>query len=256
MKKIIGLVKPSRDFVEKLFLAFFVSFLFVGVIESYKNKESMNSLILKTYKNIKVKRSLCQKTQNDYFLSFYPYAGSLTMQGQELSNLNKLKDKNISKGYEIWLTALLESQQAQKNNIEKLKSETDSCYRDLYIEYEDLAILLGVVGQYENIIKEQSQSINSTYEKQKYILNGKTKNVDLQYILDSARKGFSGALTRDKDKWIDMFNELSDLQIKLAENEKARFNIEIKTYEKLRNIFLSSIQERSDRGFIAYIFKI
>ncbi len=249
----MGKLIPSKDFLEKLVLIFISSFLFVGFIESYKNNESLNASILETYKNIKSKRSQCHKIHNEYFLSYYPYAGTLNIQGQELENIKKTNPKLITKEYEVWLNAIIDSQQDQIKEIENLKNQTASCYRELYIEYDDLAILLGVFNEYETIVSNRSSKINETYNSQKHSLKENFKYLEPDYILNAIRKGMSSTLTQDTRKLNIMFDELYNAQITISKFEEQRFNIELETYGKLRNIYLPKIKSRLERGFIGYI---
>jgi hypothetical protein len=245
------------SFFKNILLIFLASFLFVGIIEQYKNNESLTHEILKTYSEIRIKQSSCHKSHNDFFLSYYPLAGSFIIQKQELKIIADHIDKNLSQEYFTFIIGILESVNKQKNNISYLKSMTESCYSLLHIEYESLAILLGIYKKYEEIVEQNARDINLTYKKQKEIYKKYTKNPKNDEILARFKSILLSTIDKNKiNEFESKFQDLSNLQISLAKNEKLRFDIRSNTYKQLKDLYISTINKRLNRGFIDYVFNI
>ena len=166
----------------------FGSFLFVGVLEKYKNSESLNSAILDSYKTIRNKRSECHKIHNDLFLSYYPYAGSIKIMATEMERVMGAKDVSLPHEYQVFVLSNVESQADYRKDIEELKKNKDKCYTELYISYEELAILLDKIDEYESISGERSSALNglnSSLEGER----GKLKSISADDLMNIFRQG-------------------------------------------------------------------
>ncbi len=244
--------------MENFILAIIVSFLFAGIIENYKSKEGLNTLILETYKNIETEGLLCFRTHNNLVLAYTTYAGIFLTEGQELNKLILYRE-NIPLDYEMWLKALIDSQQNQSKLIEDLKDKMQRCYSEFYLESEELAILLGKLDKYKRILKDRRDRINITYKQQQQKLRSITKDFNMQKFIDFFRYGLKSAifqnfLLKGEKDWIKKFDDLSEIQVILAEYEKKRFEIELNTYKKLRNLYLPTLKRKITGGFINFIF--
>lgn len=232
----------------------FGSFLFVGIIESYKNNESLNSVIVDSYKSIRSQRAQCHKIHNDLYMAYYPYAGSLKIIKKELGTLIDTKGIGLTKEHEIFMLSLYESNSKQLKEIQKLKVLKDDCYTTLYMKYEETAILVNLLDDYEGIASARATEINNLNASIKEATK-KLSSVTENDILNVFQTGVESALVSNKDKWLLGMEELADSQIELAKIEEKVFSIEFKTFGKLRRIYLGAIKNRLNSGFVDYLVR-
>lgn len=232
----------------------FGSFLFVGVLEKYKNTESLNTTILDSYKSLRVKRSECHKIHNNLFLSYYAYSGSLKIMGAEMKRLIGSKGASLPKEFEIFVTSNIEAQTEQRKEIEKLKKSKEDCYSDLYISYEELAILLNRISEYETIAEKQSSNLNrfnSSIDEAK----DKLKRISPDDIMNVFRDGIKKAMLSNTEKWLLAMEELSEFQLAIAKIEEEKFQIDLEVFSKLRRMYLVDIRSKLNKGFVSYLFQ-
>lgn len=230
----------------------FGSFLFVGILESYKNNESLNSAILDSYNTIRTKRSQCQKIHNNLYLAYYPYAGSLRIMKEELERIIDTKGRGLPKEHEIFMQSLNESNTKQLKEIQELSSKKEECYSELYISYEETAILVNLLDEYERIASERAANINGLNPSQKEASN-KVNSISADDMLKVFEVGMEAALISNRDKWLSGMEELADFQVEIAKIEENRFSIEATTFGKLRKLYLEAIKNRLNRSFVDYL---
>lgn len=232
----------------------FGSFLFAGIIESYKNNESLNSAILDSYSSIRTKRAECHKIHNDLYMAYYSYADSLKTIKIELERPIDNHGKELPKEYIIFMQSLIESNSTQFQEIQKLIKQKEDCYSTLYINYEEAAILLNLLEQYESIAKVRATELNSLYPSEKDALN-KLRSISIDDLLNIFHTGIDSALTSNREKWLSGIEELAEVQVELAKIEEQRSSIETKTFFELRRLYLEAIKNRLNRGFVDYLIQ-
>lgn len=232
----------------------FGSFLFVGILESYKNNESLNSAILESYSSIRTKQAECHKIHNDLYMAYYPYAGSLRILKKQLVMLIDNKGIGLPKEYEIFMQSLNESNSRQAKEIEKLKQQKEECYTALYINYEETSILVNLLDKYENIASARATETNNLNSSKKEAAK-KLNSITADDMLNIFQTDMESVLASNRDKWVLGIEELADFQVELAKIEEQRFSIETETFSKLRKLYLEAIKQRLNRSFVDYLIQ-
>ena len=232
----------------------FGSFLFAGILESYKNNESLNSAILESYRSIITTRAECHKIHNDLYMAYFSYAGSLKTIKIELERPIDNHGKELPKEYILFMQSFIESNSTQIKKVQKLIKQKEDCYSTLYINYEEAAILLNLLEKYESIATVRATELNSLNLSEKDAVN-KLRSISVDDLLNIFHTGIDSAMTSNRDKWLSGIEELADIQVEIAKIEMQKFSIEAKTFSELRRLYLEAIKNRLNRGFVDYLIQ-
>lgn len=235
---------------------FFGSFIFVGVLESYKNNEALNNSILDGYKQIQIKGQAYFKAHGELISLYSQYNIILTIVREILNDPASYQDDNLSIEYEAFVDHFIEICQELPKELDRINEDSARSYGHLHIAYDELALLLDFTDDYDEEIVYRDYKLNNLLSKRQQYLETSATNFDLNELIRLLKVGIENSSNNQRDKWLSLLDKLSEFVIEMANFEKRKYDIELSTYSSLRKEYIEKIKERMDRNFIEYVLGI
>jgi hypothetical protein len=238
------------------------SFIFVGVLENYKSDESIKFKQLEEYfKPAREAANLCLKKQNELFLHYPNYGGTLKLMFGELSHLidNPELDGNYQYGLllEGYTKNMLDAQKKQK----ELPPIVDACRQEVFLKLESLSIATGTFEYFSELAKRRSARLNVIDQQFRDKLKKSNKGMDEDELIDMMRQfGTMNPHSKDEMKALilDFGSKLPMIEaysIYLAETEQDKYNVESEFFGEIRDKSADNINSRFKQGFFSWLLR-
>lgn len=251
MKKLIATIVWIRDNVLALLIA---SFVIPGVLAVFNQQYEITKVIYQTdYKGAKTKFQECDRLHSEY-LSIAKINEGTALTLQEHFNLDAIDKKGSSEVYFVAFKSTIDSYQKSLGQVQDLFDKTSRCYGDLSANYENLALSLNLIKEYQERTKQGSEEISSLVAKRDAIAENLSKRVDSKFMF--------GALISGDEKSIQSamqmasFGDLAKLQSKNIEIETAVQGQQRAQFLEMNNLFANELNRRFHRGLISYFWSL
>lgn len=144
------------------------SFLFAGILESYKKDQDLQEEFIKDYFRPMMKlQSSCSSSHNELFLKYGELSASYQLMYNEIVHMAMSPDSELGQHYEVLPMSLIKTNEELKK-VEDLEMTVKKCNIDLFLKYEELALVTGSYPEFKRLAKKHTNTINSIYsERQK-----------------------------------------------------------------------------------------
>lgn len=249
-------VHIAQSLIITMISLFFGSFLFVGLLEEYKNDLSFKKTIMDDiYRPMVDMHVQFNQRHNLLFLEYAKFAGTNQMMLNEIEHIVKTHERDLGGDYAIWAMSVQEANQKVAKETERLKAEVNEYRSKLYRKYEEVALMTGTYKKYRELITKATNNINSIYKERSERSKEFTKDINLNDIMPTMRKMLLGKSNVQSIKEIKKLAKITvNLYLMLSENEQKIFNEENKLFEELHHLFAEEISYRFKRGFIRSLF--
>jgi len=237
------------------------SFIFVGVLENYKSDEELKLKQLEEYfKPARESVSACLEMQNELYLHYPQYSGSMKLMFGELKNLINNPELNANRQYGIILDGyakhLISVQETQK----KLPQEVEKCRKETFLKLESLAIVTGSYEFFKKKSEARANKLNSIDKKFREALKRNNGDLNEEKIIQMVRD-FGKLNAQSEDEWEKLILDFSEkLPIiegygtALYEAEVSKYKVESEFFRAIRNNAAQEIDERFKQGFFSWLF--
>jgi len=240
---------------------FLGSFVFIGVIENYKNDSELKIKLLEDY--FKPSRELvadCHSKHNDLFLKYPSPPAQLRLFSEEMVHLMNNPSLKGNRDYDLILEALAKTYQESTKELKDLEILVKECRVDVFRSLETLSIAAGAFEEFAELSKEHSRKLNSIYKSRSKESKENTGGVgidDLKGIMRSiATINFESKEGQEKFKL--QMNSMLPVIEKHAEimsrTEQEIFDADNEFYSKVRIETSARISDLFKEDFFGWIF--
>lgn len=256
-----GALSFSSQLLISVIPIFLGSFLFAGVLESYKKDEGIQKeLIINYFKPMRELQESCSSAHNELFLKYGELSGSYQLMFNELVHMSVTPNSKLGRDYEAIPMSIFKANTELKNNIEKLKATVKKCRADLFLTYEELALATGTYPEFFALAEKRATEINNIYFERNKKAKENTKNIDPNQLLPLMREFVSMDLSNDTHKSIFMgkiegiFEPTKQHSLIMAKSEQSIYQREYDFSQSLHKLFANEISKKHSSGFISWIF--
>ncbi|MGB0943183.1 MAG: hypothetical protein ACPGUE_12305 [Marinomonas sp.] len=258
--------RPSApSFSSQLIIAvipiFLGTFLFAGVLESYKKDVSIQKELIKDYyRPMRVLQSTCHSKHNQLFLKYGEISGLFQLMYDEIEHMLVTPESKLGGDYEIIPMSIFETHVELKAEIASLKEEVDLCRSELFLKYEELALVTGTYPTFHEFSNSRFDLINAIYEKRKAMSGENFKDIDLGDLMSMVRE-FLNIDVQKYDNKVTVMNKLEIIleptkkySLILMETEQEIFRVDKEFSTKLHGLFSKEISNKHSNGFFSWLF--
>lgn len=237
------------------------SFLFSGILEGYKSSlGDKKDIIDSYYRPTRALHASCSTKNLELADQYGKLAGSYQLLFDELKHALTHPELAAKPGYEVILKTLAKNTEELANATKEQTSTVQQCRIDLYIKYEELALVTGTYKPFKRFAAVRDKSLEKIDKQMKLKMEphmALAKSEDLMTILRRIAPIESGAsqspqqLLDDIAPYVTPIVELNQL-FQVTELEK--FNTEQAFFKSARNLFAREISARQSKGFFSYLF--
>lgn len=254
----------SESFIKQLMLLLIPmslgSFIFIGVIEDYKNDASLKvDLLEKYYKPTRELMSSCYEKQSNLVLKYtYPAAG-LKLLSNEINVMLEDQDLRRDWHYTVFVKNLLSSHLDESKNLKKLESEVKQCKREVFNSLEILSMATGTYSEFSELATLSHKKSNEVYksrynEVKKIEHDSNVKDIQgffrEQFKVDIDSKEGMEKYNSDMDLMMPVIKEYATI---MTQTEKELFEIESKFYLSVRELVATEISGQFKEGFFSWL---
>ena len=240
---------------------FLGSFLFAGILESYKKDQGVQKELIKDYyKPMRALQNSCSSSHNNLFLKHGELSGSYQLMYNELVHMSVSPDSKLGRDYEAIPMSIFKANSELKDEIEGLKVTVKKCRADLFFKYEELSLVTGTYPEFTELAQKRANGINSIYIERKEKAKENTKKFNPNQLISLMRELVSIDLSNDKNKSIFMgeIKKILDPVVQhsliIAETEQAIYQKEYEFFQNLYKLYASEISKKYSRGFFSWMF--
>lgn len=255
-KKLLG------NFLVAFAPIFFGSFVFVGVIENYKDDSVFKSRLLENYfKPARTSSDDCMRAQGEFVEKYPLYAASLVLMFEELQHLADNPKLQNAYDYELLLRATVENHNEANADLDRLNIEVKKCRIDVQRKLEDLALVTGSFDEYSENLSVRVSKIEAAEKNRTERVDQLLSEYKAEFDYRDKVRGFLASPPSTNDEWktaIEQFSSLLPIvegSAKISmETEALISNAEIDFYEKSRRSSSNKINSMFEQGFISWLF--
>lgn len=240
---------------------FLGSFLFAGVLESYKKDQGLQKELIKDYyRPMRQLQGSCSSSHNELFLKYGELSGSYQLMFNELIHMYVTPDSKLGRDYEAIPMSIFKANSELKKRIEELETAVKKCRADLFLKYEELALATGTYPEFMKLSEKRADDINVIHSERKKISDKKTKDIDSGQLIPLMREIISIDLSDDTNKSMFMdkiekiFEPTKQHSLIMAETEKSIYQKEHEFFEGLHKLYASEISKKYSSGFVSWVF--
>ena len=237
------------------------SFLFAGVLESYKKDQGIQKELIKDYfRPIRTLQGSCSSSHNELFLKYGELFGSYQLMFNELVHMSVTPDSKLGRDYEIIPMSIFKANSELKHKIEDLKTTVKKCRADLFFKYEELALATGTYPEFKKLAEKRATQINAVYSERKKKSKENTKEIDPNQLIPLMRQFVALDLSDDTNKSMFMdkiekiFEPTKQHSLIMAETEQSIYEKENDFFQSLHKLFANEISKQHSSGFISWVF--
>lgn len=113
-------------------------------------------------------QSSCSSSHNELFLKYGELSGSYQLMSNEIIHMTVTPDSKLGQYYEIIPISIIKANTELKKEVEDLEMTVKKCKANLFLKYEELALVTGSYPEFRSLAKKYTNAINAIYsERQK-----------------------------------------------------------------------------------------
>ncbi|KHS89439.1 hypothetical protein PSR30_12425 [Pectobacterium carotovorum subsp. carotovorum] len=251
----------SSQLLISIISIFLGSFLFAGVLESYKKDQGLQDELIKNYyRPMRELQSSCSSSHNDLFLKYGELSGSYQIMYNEIVHMSVTPDYKLGRDYESIPISIIKANNELEKRIEDLEATIKKCKSDLFLKYEELALVTGSYPKFMRLAKKYTSEINFIYSERQKETKRNTKNIDPNQLMPLIRKFISIDLSDDKNRSMlisemkEIFKLTTQHSLIMAEYEQSIFEKDNEFFQGLHDLYAMEISEKYSGGFINWVF--
>jgi hypothetical protein len=237
------------------------SFLFTGILEGYKSSlGDKKDIIDSYYRPMRALQASCSSQHHQLVGKYGELAGNYQLQFNELAHMQGHPELNSSPAYgEIPKAIWTRSQDLAKATPE-LARAVAQCSTELYIKYEELALVTGTYKKFKVLAKardEKHTDINRRLQESKGALTAPIEAEDMMGLLRKLVATPSDK-PEEQQKLLNEVKVYAETTIKAYEvigaAEGETFDTERDFFKATHDLFAEEISARQSKGFFSYFF--
>lgn len=255
----------AQSFSSQLIIAiisiFLGSFLFAGVLENYKKDQGLQDELIKDYyRPMRELQSSCSSSHNELFLKYGELSGSYQFMFNEIVHMTVTPDSQLGQYYEAIPMSIIKVNAELKKRVEDLEVAIKKCKTDLFLKYEELALVTGSYPEFMRLAKKYTSEINAIYSERQKKAKGNIKNIDPNQLMPLMRKFIAMDLSTDANRSMftrEMeggFNPVIQHYLIMAEHEQLLFDKDNAFFQSIHDLYAMKISEKYSGGFISWVF--
>ncbi len=255
----------AQSFSSQLLIAiisiFLGSFLFAGVLESYKKDQGLQEELIKDYyRPMRELQSSCSSSHNELFLKYGELSGSYQLMSNEIVHMTVTPDSKLGQHYEAIPMSIIKTNTELKKKVEDLEVTVKKCKADLFLKYEELALVTGSYPEFMKLTKKYTSEINAIYSERQKKAKENTKNIDPNQLMPLMRKLIAMDLSTDSNRSIliseteKTFKLTTQHSLIMAEYEELIFKKDYDFFLSLHDLYAMKISGKYSGGFISWVF--
>ncbi|POP44052.1 hypothetical protein CHU32_19455 [Superficieibacter electus] len=237
------------------------SFLFAGVLESYKKDQGLQEEFIKDYfRPMMELQSSCSSSHNELFLKYGELSGSYQLMSNEIVHMIVTPDSKLGQYYEAIPMSIIKSNTELKKGVEDLEITVKKYKANLFLKYEELALVTGSYPEFRGLAKKYTNAVNAIYSERQKKVKENTKNTDPNQLMPLMRKFIAMDLSTDANKSM-IVNEMEEISkitaqhsLIMAEYEELIFKEDNNFFLSLHDLYAVKISKKYSGGFISWIF--
>lgn len=240
---------------------FFGSFLFVGVLENYKNDSQLGGQIIEnSFIPMRELQGSCHNSHNELSLQYGNLSGAYQLMLNELEHLFSTPESELGMDYEILSKSVFETYSETNRKVDELKDFVSNCRLELFRKYEELALMTSTYETFFDMANNKADSINEVYEERYDLSQTARKDIEAIDLMAMMRDLLSTQLmsNSDKEDLMNNMRKIAPIVIEHNQNmmntEQKMFNIHIEFDNNLRTLFAGKISDMYDEGFLGWVF--
>ncbi|GEM76162.1 hypothetical protein [Vibrio sagamiensis] len=240
---------------------FLGSFLFAGVLESYKKDQGIQKELIKDYyRPMRDLQGSCSSSHNELFLKHEELSGSYQLVFNELVHMSMTPSSKLGRDYEAIPLSIFKANNELKKKIQGLKTTVEKCRADLFYKYEELALATGTYPEFVKLAEKRATEINVIYSERTKKAKENTKEIDPNKLIPLMREMVSIDLTDDAnkfrlmDKMEKIFEPTKQQSLIMAESEQLIYQKEYEFFQSLHKLYANEISEKHSDGFFSWVF--
>lgn len=237
------------------------SFLFAGVIESYKKDQGLQEELIKDYfRPMRALQSSCSSSHNELFLKYGELSGSYQLVSNEIVHMTITPDSKLGQYYEALPISIIKSNAELKKEVEDLEVTVKKCKADLFLKYEELALVTGSYPEFMRLAKKYTNAINTIYSERQKKAKENTKDIDPNQLIPLMREfiAMDQSIDANKSILVREIERISKLTAQhsliMAEYEELIFKKDYNFFLSLHELYAIKISEKYSGGFISWVF--
>lgn len=237
------------------------SFLFSGILEGYKSSlGDKKDIIDSYYRPMRMLQASCAAQHQKLAAHYGELAVAYERQFKELGYMLEHPEVSAQASYEIIPREMMRTSGELSAATPKMNEAVRQCHVDLYIKYEELALVTGTYDQFKRLAStrnkrlaqadQQLQSQRSAYQA---IASGDEMMVLMRKLVTAPSDSPQSQQTLLKDLAIYATPTI-ELNRLLMASERQRWDAEQAFFISPRNLFAREISARQSKGFFSYLF--
>ncbi|AFI89557.1 hypothetical protein F6Q06_23250 [Pectobacterium parmentieri] len=255
----------ASSFSSQLLIAiipiFLGSFLFAGVLESYKKDQGLQKELIKDYyRPMRELQGFCSTSHNELFLKYGDLAGSYQLMFDEIVHMFETPESKLGRDYEAIPMSVVKANSELKKRVEELDVVVKKCRSDLFLKYEELALATGSYPELMRLAEKRTNEINAIYSERKKKAEEIIKDIDPNQLMPLMRRFVSIDMSNDMNKSMlisemkKIFEPAKQYDLIMAESEQSIFQKEYEFFQKLHELFAKEISKKHSGGFFSWMF--
>lgn len=237
------------------------SFLFSGILEGYKSSlGDKKDIIDSYYRPMRALHASCSSKHLELADQYGKLAGSYQLQFDELKHILTHPELASKPGYDAVPRALYKTNEELAKSSKELSTAVRQCRTDLYIKYEELALVTGTYEKFKRLASVRDKSIEQIDKQMKLSMEPYLEASNSNDMMALLRKVASSDAESSADQQ-KMLEEVSvyakpvvELNLLFRTTEQNNFNAEQSFFKSTRNLFAREISARQSKGFFSYLF--
>ncbi|MEQ9746420.1 hypothetical protein ABRQ05_19270 [Pectobacterium actinidiae] len=240
---------------------FLGSFLFAGVLESYKKDQGLQKELIKDYyRPMRELQGFCSSSHNELFLKYGELSGSYQLMFDEIVHMFVTPESKLGRDYEAIPMSIVKANSELKKRVEELEVAVKKCRSDLFLKYEELALATGSYPDFVRLAEKRVNEINVIYSERKKKAEESIKDIDPNQLMPLMRRFVSTDISGDMNKAM-LIREMKKILepakqygLIMAESEQSIFQKEHEFFQRLHELYAKEISKKHSNGFISWVF--
>ena len=236
------------------------SFLFAGVLENYKKDQGLQEEFIKDYfRPMMELQSSCSSSHNELFLKYGELSGSYQLMSNEIVHMTVTPESKLGQYYEALPISIIKANTDLKKEVEDLAMTVTKCKANLFLKYEELALVTGSYPEFRSLAKQYTNAINTIYKERQKKAKENIKNTDPNQLMPLMREFIAMDLSTKENK-STLASEMERLSkittqhnLIMAEYEELIFKKDNDFFLSLHDLYAAKISEKYSGGFTSWV---
>ena len=250
-QKLIAALNWIKDNVLAVLIA---SFVIPGVLAVFNQQSEITKAIYETdYKGAKAKFQECDRLHSEYLSAATTNAGTAQILHEHF-NLDAIAKKGSSEIYFVAFKGAMETYQKSLGQVQELFAKTSRCYGELTANYENLALGLNLIEEFQEETKRGTDKVSPLVAKRDAIAMDLSKRIDPNAMFGALISGEEKSIQNAMQ--IANFGNLAKLQSQNIEVESAVQSQQRAQFVELNKLFANELNRRFHRGLLSYFWSL